>query len=68
MESEIDEIIYDSLDLTESERVLISDVLRYSIDYFHRGENSVACDEVSAGELQDYSSLLCKRLNSVLKF
>lgn len=68
LEAQIDKIIYDSLDLTDSERFLIDDVLRYSIDYFHRGENSVACDEVSGSELQVYSSLLCKRLNSVLKF
>jgi type I restriction-modification system DNA methylase subunit len=67
-EKEIDDIIFDCLDLSTNERTLIQDVLDYSLDFFQEGEKSQACDPVFDGQLEDYAATLCNTLNSILQF
>jgi hypothetical protein len=68
IEADIDQIIYESLDLSKSERFLIDDVLEYSLDFFQEGENSKACDIVDTEYLEVYSKTFCDAVNSILQF
>lgn len=68
IEGEIDQIIYDCLDLSASERYLIDDVLQYSLDFFQEGEKSKACDMVDIGDLEEYAKTFCATVNSILQF
>jgi hypothetical protein len=68
IEDEIDQIIYESLDLSKSERFLIDDVLEYSLDFFQEGENSKACDILNTEDLKTYSTTFCDAVNSILQF
>jgi type I restriction-modification system DNA methylase subunit len=68
LEVEIDQIIYESLDLSKSERFLIDDVLEYSLDFFQEGENSKASDIVDTEDLEAYSTTFCDAANSILQF
>ena len=42
IENEIDEIIYNALNLSQREQYLIEDIFNYGIDLFQEGENSKA--------------------------
>ena len=66
--AEIDQIIYANLDLSESERFLIDDLLQYSLDFFQEGEKSKACDVVQTEDLQVYARTFCDAVNSILQF
>jgi hypothetical protein len=68
IEAVIDQIIYANLDLSESERFLIVDVLQYSLDFFQEGEKSKACDIVDTRDLEAYSRTFCDAVNSILQF
>ena len=68
IEAEIDQIVYESLDLSKSERFLIDDALEYSLDFFQEGENSKACDIVDTEDLEAYSETFCDAVNSILQF
>ncbi|VAW34173.1 hypothetical protein MNBD_CHLOROFLEXI01-1276 [hydrothermal vent metagenome] len=67
-ELEIDDIIFNYLNLSSNERSLIQDVLGYSLDFFQEGEKSQACDPVFNGQLKAYAMTICKTLNSILQF
>lgn len=68
IEAEIDQIIYANLDLSESERFLIDDVLRSSLNFFQEGEKSKACDVVQTEDLRVYARTFCDAVNSILQF
>lgn len=68
IEAEIDQIIYANLDLSESERFLIDDLLQYSLDFFQEGEKSKACDVVQTEDLRVYARTFCDAVNSILQF
>jgi type I restriction-modification system DNA methylase subunit len=68
LESEIDGIIYSSLNLSETERFLINDVIRYSLNFSQEGEKSKAEDNVNVEELAAYGKAFCKSINSILQF
>jgi hypothetical protein len=68
IEAEINQIIYANLDLSESERFLIDDLLQYSLDFFQEGEKSKACDVVQTEDLQVYARTFCDAVNSILQF
>jgi len=68
IEDEIDNIIYDALNLTERERFLIEDVLNFGLDLFQEGENSSAYQPVTNTELENYLRILCEDINDTLQF
>jgi hypothetical protein len=68
IENNIDQIIFANLDLSDSERFLIDDVLQYSLDFFREGEKSKACDIVQPEDLQIYAETFTKEMNSILQF
>jgi len=67
-ELEIDELIFDYLKFSTTERSLIRDVLDYSLDFFQEGERSQACDPILTGQLKAYATTICRSLNSILQF
>ncbi|NQU85081.1 MAG: hypothetical protein HQ541_04910, partial [Mariniphaga sp.] len=69
IEKEIDEIIYNALDLSSLERYLIEDIWNYSLELFQEGAKSRALMPVNNNndELVDYLKLLASILNEHLK-
>jgi hypothetical protein len=55
------------LELTDMEQILVEDVLDYTLDFRRKGENSIAEKPVSDKQLQHFSDIYCKVLNSVYK-
>ncbi|GEM_PF-288821 len=70
LENEIDEIIYDSLNLSKRERFLIEDVLNYSLDLFQKGEKLVANKPIKENneELIEYLKIICEDFNEFFEF
>jgi len=68
LEAEVERIIYEALSLSEAERMLIEDVLEYSIGFFNEGDTSRGYDPVSPDELTDYAKTFCVAVNSILHF
>ena len=68
LEIEIDELIFDALDLSKSERYLIDDVLEYSLGFFQDGENSTACESITDIDIETYAQTFCDTVNSILQF
>jgi len=70
LENEIDEIIYDSLNLSKRERFLIEDVFNYSLDLFQKGEKSVANKPIKENneELIEYLKIICEDFNEFFEF
>jgi len=55
------------LELTEIEQILVDDVLDYMLDFRSKGEKSVAEKPVDDGQLNQFSKIYCRVLNSVYK-
>lgn len=55
------------LELTETEQILVDDVLDYMLDFRRNGEKSVGEKPVNDYQLQQFSEIYCKVLNSVYK-
>jgi type I restriction-modification system DNA methylase subunit len=70
IESEIDEIIYKALNLSQREQYLVEDVFNYGIDLFQEGENSRAFSPVNhnSNELKVYLKILCEDINEHYEF
>jgi hypothetical protein len=68
VETEIEGIVCGALGLSNTERMLIEDVLEYSLDVFRRGDKSKACDSAGIDDLVDYAKTFCDTLNSILRF
>jgi len=68
IEKEIDEIIYQALGLSQRERYLIEDTLRYSLDLFQEGEMSGAYHIPTVDELEDYAGIICEDINDILQY
>ena len=68
LQDEVDNIIYDILDLSDAERILIDDVLEYVIGFFSNGDTSKAYKPVVPNELINYAETFCQTVNSILQF
>jgi len=55
------------LELTETEQILVDDVLDYMLDFRRNGEKSVGEKPVNDHQLHQFSEIYCKVLNSVYK-
>ena len=55
------------LELSEIEQILVDDVLDYMLDFRKKGETSVAEKPVDDYQLQQFSEIYCRVLNSVYK-
>lgn len=68
VEAQIDNIIYKSLNMSETERFLIEDLLQYGLDFFQEGEKSKACDTVNTENIVAYARTFCTAVNNILQF
>lgn len=70
LENEIDEVIYEALNLSQRERYLVDDIFNYGIDLFQEGENSRALFPVNhnGNELKAYLGILCEDINEHYEF
>jgi type I restriction-modification system DNA methylase subunit len=68
IEKTIDEIIFDSFDLTTNEKVLIRDFVDYKQSLFFDGENSIALRPLASlnPETITYMEMVCSELNDFL--
>jgi hypothetical protein len=55
------------LELTDIEQILVDDVLDYMLDFRSKGEKSDAEKPVDDGQLNQFSEIYCRVLNSVYK-
>jgi hypothetical protein len=67
IEKQIDEIIYQALGLSQRERYLIEDTLRYSLELFQEGEESEAYHRPTSDELENYASIICEDINDIIR-
>jgi type I restriction-modification system DNA methylase subunit len=67
LEKEIDEIIYRALGLSQRERYLIEDTLKYSLGLLQEGEESEAYHHPTSKELENYAKILCEDINDILQ-
>ncbi|AGR78392.1 N-6 DNA methylase [Aliarcobacter butzleri 7h1h] len=67
-ETTINNKLYNMLHLTENEKILINDSIKYKIDLFHKGNKSIAIKPLNTNnpETINYSIKLCKELNGTL--
>jgi type I restriction-modification system DNA methylase subunit len=68
IEHQIDSIIYESLNLTEKEIILIEDLYKYSLSLFFEGEKSLSLSPISieSPETINYINIVCNELNEFL--
>ncbi len=63
---EINQTIYNSLDLKQNEIILIDDCLSYGLDLFHKQEKSIALLPSLNPQIIEYGRLISKELNYFL--
>lgn len=68
-ENDINHKIYNILNLSVNERILIDDTIRYKIDLFHKKDKSLAIKQLNENtpETLEYSKKLCNELNETLE-
>lgn len=66
LEKEIDDLIYKSLNLSDEDILLINDLIKYDLDLFQSGSQSIAYKPVLENEMKNYCKELFKSLNSLL--
>jgi hypothetical protein len=66
LEREIDEVVFDSLDVADGERALVRDMLQTSIDYVHRGSDSRALAVPVTRDLERYAEAFASVFGQVV--
>lgn len=69
LENEIDNTIFNALNLSQNEKIFINDAMKYSLDLFTKGHNSLAVKTLDNDmpETIDYAKKLCDELNQTLE-
>ena len=68
LEQKIEAVLWDALDLSEIERILIEDLLNYSLDAFQSKQKSVAYHPCQLNDNKLYAKYLCKTINEFLDY
>lgn len=66
LEQEIETALWDGLGLIDTDRLLITSVLRYRLDAFQRGRASQAYSPAPAEHCRNYATVLCEAVNRFL--
>ena len=67
IESDIDKEIFKLLKLSENNRYIINDMIKYNIDLFYKGHKSIAVKPLETKEFELYAIKLSEELNEVLE-
>jgi hypothetical protein len=59
--------LFKILNINEHEQILIEDTLRYSLDLFEQGENSIGFHRTLKDENEAYARIICDELNDFLQ-
>jgi len=62
----IDKVIYESLNLSKNDIILLNDSINYSIDLFHKQEKSIALYSVLQNQTEEYAEIISNELNDFL--
>lgn len=62
----IDEVFYESFALTQEERILVEDTIKFDMDLFYKERNSIALKRVLTEEIIQYAESLRNGLNSFI--
>jgi type I restriction-modification system DNA methylase subunit len=68
LEKKIETALWDALQLTENDRVLIEDLLEYQLDAFQSGQRSKAFRHCQKEDTEQYAQHLCKTINEFLSY
>ncbi|MCP5106371.1 MAG: hypothetical protein GY950_23500 [bacterium] len=68
IEKEIDDIVYKIFDLTDRDRYLVEDVLKYGVGLFQDREESGACQPPGSEEIENYAKILCEDINDIIQY
>lgn len=68
LEQKIEATLWDALSLSETERILIEDLLTYNLDAFQNKQKSVAFRPCRLADTQQYATYLCRTINEFLDY
>ncbi|MBK8923448.1 MAG: N-6 DNA methylase [Saprospirales bacterium] len=68
LEREIEATFWEALNLSETDKILIEDLLNYQLDAFQSGQKSNAYKPCSLDDSNAYAHYLCKTINEFLKY
>lgn len=68
LEKKIETALWDALQLSETDRVLIEDLLEYQLDAFQSGQRSKAFRHCQKEDTEQYAQHLCKTINDFLSY
>jgi hypothetical protein len=64
---EVDELLFECYDLSETEQGLIQSRVNHTIDYYHTREDSSAVAPATPFEIQAYGETVCREINTFLQ-
>jgi hypothetical protein len=68
IEQKIETSLWEALDLSDTDKVLIEDLLEYQLDSFQSGQKSKAYRPCNLDDSRAYAQHLCKTINSFLGY
>jgi len=68
LEQKIEIILWNTLNLSENEKILIEDLLDYTLDAFLKKQKSIAHNPIQLSENKLYALYLCKTINEFLDY
>jgi len=68
VEKEIEDVFWNALNLSETDQILIEDLLKYTLDAFQNKQKSIAYHPNQLGENKLYAKFLCKTINEFLDY
>jgi hypothetical protein len=66
-EKEINRKLESIIDISEKEQILIEDTLKFNLDLFEQGENSIGFKQTLPEENTSYAEMICNELNDFLQ-
>jgi hypothetical protein len=67
IEEQINQFLYENLNLTDEDIYLINNVVDYSLDFFNNGDKSISIKPTEIDDIKKYTKLLCSQLKDLLK-
>lgn len=68
LEQQIETTLWDALNLSDTEKILIEDLLNYTLDAFQNKGKSIAYHPTQLSESKQYAQYLCKGFNDFMEY